>query len=397
MNRPSVNLRKVAARAGVSATTASSALRGTGRMTQALRDHVNEIAREIGYRVDPIISAGMAQLRRNPENRIESAIAWIDATPAKDSLENNPVFRLVWKGAAAQAASLGYSLERFWLHNSTISPARLKGVLRARGIEGAVVLQYYQESASTTAPCLDFDFSNLACASVTTRLSNLDMPFAQADQFACTELAMRELCLLGYRRIGLICPPSLDALTQRRISSAHEGFVSHCSDLIRIPILAKQSRNENAVILNWLKVEKPDVVLGWKHPHEFRAMGFNVPEDIGVCLLDYLPDFGDCAGVYQNHEETGAAVVRLVHAQLKQRIRGIPRIVTGTMVEGAWIPGSSLRSVGDSLGHIRHVGQKRPIHYKTSEIDRCSECLNSTKPFERISSAAGLSPKGNQR
>lgn len=314
-------------------------------MTEAVRDRVLNAARELGYQVDPIISAGMSQMRRPPEKRIDSALAWLDDTPSRDSLEQNPVFRLVWEGSFAQATDMGYNLERFWLNDPTVSPTRLARILRARGIEGVVVLQYYQEADTHTAPFVNFDFGGFACVSVTTRLSGLAMPFAQADHFTCAELALERLRSLGYRRIGLVCPPSIDALTQRRIYSSYEGFVRHNSEMERVPVFIDESKNEQLALVEWLKTWQPDAVLGWKPPREFQKLGFQVPDQLGVCMLDHLPEFGDCAGIHQNHTEIGAAAIRLLHAQLQQGLRGVPKIATATMIEGHWVPGASVRKV----------------------------------------------------
>lgn len=338
-----VTMRQVAAEAGVSATAVSSALRGSGRMTSALRERILGVARKMGYQVDPIISAGMAQMRRCPEKRIESVLAWIDATPMRDSVSANPALRLVFDGALAQAAELGYRLERFWLHDPDASPFRLNRILRARGIEAVVVLQYYRQTKYESPPPLVFDFSGLSGVSITTRLSGPEIPFVQADHFACAELALNNIRDLGYQRIGLACSPSVDLLTQYRVHSAYEGFVARHKEMSRVPIFSNESQNENVALRQWLEKARPDAVLGWKPPDEFRALGFKVPEELGVCMLDLLPGLKNVAGVDQNHPAIGAAAVRLVHAQLQQGIRGVPRDTVSTMVHGRWMPGSSLR------------------------------------------------------
>lgn len=343
MPRGSVTLRDVATRAGVSATTASSALRGAGRMRPDLRAHIQSVADSMGYQIDPIISAGMSQMRSRADKRTDSALAWLEATVRRDELEHNPAFRLSWKGADAQARDLGYNLERFWLYEPDVTPERLARIFRARGIKGVVVLQHYQRPELDAAPLIDFDFTGLSCVSVTTRMSKPEFSFAQSDHFACAELALSELYALGYRRIGLMCPPSIDALTQHRVYSAYTGFVSRRTDMEKVPVFVTEGEPEQKAMLAWLKKEKPEVVLGWKPTREFESLGFKVPEDFGVCLLDYFPEYGDTAGIDQNHSEIGAAAVRLVHAQLQQGLRGTPRCAIATMVEGHWLQGSSVR------------------------------------------------------
>jgi DNA-binding LacI/PurR family transcriptional regulator len=312
-------------------------------MSPEIREQVLAAARKMGYRVDPIISAGMSQMRKHPEKRIESVLAWMDATPMRDSVSGNPALHLAFEGALAQAADLGYRLERFWLYEPKVSPTRLNRILRARGIEAVVVLQYYRQTKYQSPPPMDFDFSGLACVSITTRLSGMEIPFVQADHFACAELALNHMRDLGYRRIGLVSSPSVDLLTQYRVHSAYEGFVARHADLTHIPVFSNESQDEQVALRLWLEETRPDGVLGWKPPDEFRNLGFDVPGHLGVCMLDRIPGVKDIAGVDQNHLAIGAAAVRLVHAQLQQGIRGVPHDTVSTMVHGRWIPGSSLR------------------------------------------------------
>ncbi len=348
----------VAARAGVSPTTVSAALRGRGKMSHGVRKKIRNLAQEMGYQVDPILSAAMTQMRTRPERRFESVLAWLDATPRRDTVDDSVALRVVLQGASTQAAEMGYLMERFWLDEPGMAPERLARIFRARGIEGIVILQYYRDSSAI--PRLEFDVTGFGCVSVTTRLNGPDIHFAQADHFACAELAMQELAALGYRRIGLVCPPSVDSLTQRRIYAAYEGFVRHHPEMRRIAIFTDESNNEKAALAKWIRAQKPEVVLGWKPPEEFRQMGLSVPDELGVCMLDYLPEFGDCAGVYQNHSEIGAAAVRLLHAQLQQGLRGLPKIPMATMVEGRWTPGNSLRSLRDVNRKARSMVKRRP-------------------------------------
>lgn len=298
----------------------------------------------MGYEVDPILSAAMSQIRKKAEKRIESTLAWLNATPDPAPFRNNPTFRLVWDEVTKQAQEMGYLIEPFWLYDPGISPARLARILKARGIEGILVLQYYHRVNSGAPPPVDFDFGEFACVSVTTRLTSPDINFVQADHFACAEIALQEMRALGYRRIGLVCPPSIDTLTQRRIYAAYEGFLVHHPEMIRIPTFVDESETKNKALRAWLKKQKPDAVLTWILPEEFRAMGYDVPGQLGVCMLDVFPEFGDCAGVCQNHREIGAAAVRQLTAQLQQGLRGVPQIATAVMVEGHWVPGSSLSS-----------------------------------------------------
>ncbi|AHF93472.1 LacI family transcriptional regulator [Opitutaceae bacterium TAV5] len=349
MTATRITLRSLATEAGVSPMTVSHALRGSGRVSAEVREAVRALAKARGYQVDPVLAAGMAQMRRRPGRRIESVLAWLNVTPDRDPFAGNPVFQLMWKGAKAQAEEAGYRLERFWLNEPGVSPERLAGIFRARGIEGVVVNQYYRQAAEGgRAPGLAFDLSRFACASVGTRLRAPDIHFAQADHFACALLALRRLHANGFRRVGLVCPPSVDAITGHRVCYAYEGFVKHTREMKAVPVFRTEgtlARGDGGEALErWIARCRPEVILGWLLPWNLTRLGFSVPQEVGVVTIDRVPAPGyeNCAGVDQNHVEIGAAGVRVVIEQLRQGKRGIPETAAATMIEGRWVEGESL-------------------------------------------------------
>jgi LacI family transcriptional regulator len=153
-----------------------------------------------------------------------------------------------------------------------------------------------------------------------------------------------ELRSLGYQRIGLYLEQETDALMYHAWSGyllAYQRTVAlgHRVD----PLLVKTW--EPKKFGAWLRSSKPDVVLtihlealGWIH-----QAGYDVPGDIAFVHLDHHAEFGDCAGMDQQHPLVGAAAVDLVSAQLNRNERGIPLNAKILSVVGRWVNGRTVR------------------------------------------------------
>lgn len=346
---PKITVREIARRAGVSPMTVSHALRGTGRVGAPLRKKIKALARKLDYRVDPIIAAGLSQMRRSPEARFQSSIALIEAVPTRDFVTKHLTLGTIFKGAKAYAEQLGYKLDRFWLNDPEMNPARLKRVMASRNINGALIMFLQDRENDEQSVRFDFDLNGLASASVSTELPVAGMHFAMSDHFNCVTTAMHELKLLGYRRIGLVCSRVVDVLSGHRFSYAYHGCQTDGMKRAPIPVFDAMPTSEESYhdgIGRWIKEHRIDAALGWLMPSMLEAHGYRVPADVGVACLDKLVHMKGVAGIDQNHEAIGAAAVRLVVGQLQNGERGLPTAPTAVLVEGRWVAGASVRKLG---------------------------------------------------
>lgn len=341
-----ITIRDLARRAGVSPMTVSHALRGTGRVGEEKRAEIKALARRLDYRVDPIIAAGLAQMRRSPEVRFQSSLAVIEAVPTRDFVPRHATLGAMLHGAHTYAKQIGYKLDRFWFNDPDLSPARLKRVLASRGINGALVV-FLQDRESDEQPVsFDFDLSDLACASLSTELPVPGMNFAMSDHFNVTTRAMLELRRLGYERIGLVCSRVVDVLSGHRFGYAYHGCQTEGMQRAPIPVFdaaPTSPTHYHPEIPVWIERHRLDAVVGWLLPSMLEAHGLRVPADVGVAHLDRTPSLAQVAGVEQNHEAVGAAAVQLVVGQLSNGERGLPKVPTAVMVEGRWVHGPTVR------------------------------------------------------
>ena len=123
-----ITLRDLARELGVSHTTVSRALRDDPQVSKGVRERVKHIAKERGYKPDPMLHA-LAHYRRGKNNTpIGAELAWINHWPEPKKLRSYKEFDCYWKGAFAEAESCGFRLEEFVLSRD-LSAVRLEKIL----------------------------------------------------------------------------------------------------------------------------------------------------------------------------------------------------------------------------------------------------------------------------
>src|SRR5438067_5771171 len=134
-----VSLRDIARRAGVSKMTVSLALRGHPHAAAATRDRLRRLARQMGYRPNPLIVANMVHLRAGRRSRYSGTLAFIGLGPRPLQGTGRDHIHRVYRGARRRAETLGYHLEWFSLGGTEPAGRRLSDILQARGILGVVL------------------------------------------------------------------------------------------------------------------------------------------------------------------------------------------------------------------------------------------------------------------
>ena len=133
-------MRRIAQAAGVSHVTVSLALRNDPRLPVETRRRVQDVARELGYRPNPLVHALMSQVRARKPMKNITTIAFLTAFPTPDAWRKvSHVYRDYFDGAVERAAELGYRVEEIWAKEPGMTGRRLSDVLETRGIRGLLV------------------------------------------------------------------------------------------------------------------------------------------------------------------------------------------------------------------------------------------------------------------
>lgn len=338
---PRVTLKDIAKRARLSVIAVSMALRQHPRIGAKTRQRVQRIARQMGYRRDPFLSA-LSSYRRSAKH-VDSYLAFVTTGETAESWKAEGEIHML-EGARHEARRLGYELVPYWL-DPGVSGTRHSQILEARGVAGLLI-------APVTDPKWrpDLDWNRFCAVEIGRTLREPHLHFASSNQYGGFLLLCDELRKLGYRRIGLAIPTESDRTIDGRWSAAVLKDHSRVPPADRVHPLWEDVWNEST-FLRWVDREKPDAVVSWADAHcrWLEGTGRRVPRDIGVALLsieDRFLKIRDFSGLDQNYDHVGAAGLSLLHSQCLTHSYGIPAVRLSVVVDCSWRAGSTTRPQG---------------------------------------------------
>ena len=344
-----VRLKDIARTANVSTATVSFALRGSAQVSAETRSRIQRLAREMGWRPNPLVSAWMAHQRGSQRAHTGERIAYLNPFPSPKEW-SFPWFLRFVEGARRRADAAGFALEEFWLNAAT--PNRMSRILEARGIRGVII-----GSAPSTETRIELAWEKFAAVAQGFSVSYPPMSRVSNAYGHTMDLALQNLAALGYRRIGLVLWPEVDARNFGLWSARFRHYQAQIKAADRVPIFAGSSA-DSPRLAAWLKRERPQVVLS----HEsaiYRLLldlGYRLPEDLGFACLDHHPEhplFSGFAGVDHCIEEAGCAAVDLLVGQLNAAEYGIPASPRYLATLGKWVTGTTVQQVGSpAIGPI---------------------------------------------
>lgn len=334
--------RDIAAACGCSQSTVSNALRDSPRISRERREHIQSIARSMGWRANPLASAFMAHLRATRGPRYQASLAFVVTNPASPHVEDLPPHhRESFHGARRRAEELGYILEPVWMHERGMSAARLARILRARDIPGLIL-------PSLPAPTdffATFDWTAFASVGLGHVLPGLPLHRVAFNYARGVPLALHRLRELGYRRIGVV------------VSTAYDDKVNHgwlpplyfeqrqpwARRRLKPCVFADFTPADRRRVRAWIERTRPDVILGeylaW---HALHDLGWAIPDDVAFASFDWSGEHPEVAGLHQGHETLGGMAVDLLTSQLLQNERGLAATPKLLLIPGRWRDGPSV-------------------------------------------------------
>lgn len=342
---------EVARVAGVSKNTVSLALRGSPRISDATRNHVLEVARSMGYRLNPTVANLMAQLRKSRTPGYQATLALVNANEAADAFIRHPTIPYYVNGCRQRAKQLGYQLDEFWLHDPDLPIDRWISIFRARNIRGLLVvgLMHQNRLPAKFAPLWE-EFPAVVTG---VRTRNPALSFACSDQHALALEAFEKALALGYRRPALVLDGVIDRLIEGRFTA---GFLTAQSRLVPAadrtePFYdVQKARKDPAVFSDWLGENKPDVIFTLYHEvhHWMHRLGFDVPSDIGLIQYEWREAHADWAGMDQRNDLVGQAAVDMLISMVHHNETGVPEHPRATLIGPTWVDGTTVHNAATS-------------------------------------------------
>jgi LacI family transcriptional regulator len=345
-----VTLQDVADRAKVHRSTVALALRDHPRISASRRRQIQQIARKLGYQLNPLVAALMRS-RRSGKPVKHVSLAFVTNYPTRDGWKpahhDRPNF---FPGAVARAADFGYNLEHFWLGESGMTPGRFCDILSNRGIHGLVVGRLPPGQHE-----LDLAWDRFSAVALGMTLRSPRLHHVTENHFDTAWQAMDQCIQRGYRRIGFVFSEANDSpRVGDRWLAAYLAQQLKLSRRDRLPVCPKVP-TDRASFASWFKRHEPDVllvnhsqtVINW-----LRALGKSVPHDIGLVELEDHPEFGT-AGVFYDPSKIGGLAIEMLVGLMHRNERGIPDDPHEILLTGEWREGTTLSRINSENSKSR--------------------------------------------
>lgn len=330
-------LQDIARHVGLSRAAVSMALRGDRTIPAATRERIEQAARHLGYRPNPLVASLMTlQRQRRSVAAVRTTLAYLSC----HDWQSIPSYRAMFAGAQQRAMEVHCTLEEFKLHAPGMTPSRMRTILKTRGIHAVVVapLPYGERS-------LDFDFSSLIAVGLGMSLNEPLLERVGNDHFQSSVLAVEKCLELGYRRIGLMVSEACSRRLDHRWLGGYQ-FALQRAGVAALPPLSPEDVGEiPAAFPAWHARHRPDVVISGHEPVH-RDIFERLPPEMGVVVLGAASIDSPWAGIYQNWHLIGRmAAERVISRFYTNNFEPLQQAYLH-LIAGRWTPGQSAPGPG---------------------------------------------------
>lgn len=327
-----VTMSIVARAAKVATSTVSKALRDDPTIPPERRREILRIAKTLGYRPNPMVSALMAQLHDQRRRNDPHHIGWIDLWPNEKEAARTTDFKLMLRGAEQRANELGYQIEVHHVGRDRTSAARLHQILISRSQWGLIIPPVPKEAMS-----YPLDLQGLTAVTIGTSLHEPIMHRVAANLYQGGQLACRKLRESSFRRIGFVLSPSMIERVEGKWLGAFLAEQIQWPRTERLPPLFITKSNAEQ-FHHWLDRFKPDVILiAEPYVEDWLATRNTGAAKSSIAWLRMLEHKGkSIVGIDTRPEKMGAAAVELVVGQIHRNERGSPQISHALLLDGVW-------------------------------------------------------------
>lgn len=338
-----VSLQEIADKLGVSKNTVSLALRDSPRISATLRKQISEVADELGYKADPVLSRLSEYRRANSNARRPNVIAWLNHWDPPEKLRAYQEFDQYWCGAKQAAGRLGFQLEEF-IWPSDCLANRIEQQLRERGVLGLLIPPHKPDVNWSR-----FNWSQFSLVRFGFSVREVDANLVTADHLRATVMAISKIHQYGYQRIGLV----YDRPHDNYLGGNYLGGFMWAHQLLRreqmIPPLNFQGgtpallERSQRGLQAWMRKHRPDAILtpNPEVPLMLKELGYRIPDDVAVAGTSPY-DMAVDAGIDQRPHSIGQIAAEMLIKQISLNEFGEPADSCRILVESRWRDGESL-------------------------------------------------------
>ncbi len=338
-----VTIRDIALALGFHHSTVSLGLRDDRRLPEETRRKVQEAARRLGYRPDPMVQALAAYRTAVKPASDHGTLAWLsnEREPLADKPSYN--FTRYLNGARRCAAELGYRLEEFALRAPGMTPQRMVRILQARGISGIIVAPMPLHRIRAR---IRLDWSGFSAVGIGFSLAWPPISIVTNHQFGTVQMAFRELISLGYRRIGIAISREVNGRCNGAFLGGYHAESMTWPAGMQVPPFVFSGQWAPAALRRWYREHKPEAIIfhdAKELQHARDILNVPVPQKLGMVSLHITSS--PFAYVDQNDDEIGRAAVDTLVSLIHRNEKGIPPVPRKTLIESTWHHGPTVRRV----------------------------------------------------
>lgn len=310
-------------------------------MSLKTRQRIQALAKEHGFRANPLVSAQMSAVKNGRKTISWEATIGFAAHKSLDEAvdEAKTALKFYYDGAAKRASELGFKLKFVTLRPEAEGNLKLEESLSRHAVKGVI---FAPSGIAYPLSNFEFNWSDYAVVSLANIFKNPRINSICNDEFETINRALTRFEEAGFKRIGIAMRESQDMRVKHVWLAGFEAYQARVPRSRRIRKLMTQDWSKENFI-DWFEAERPDMILCIDDdPMRWLGEeGVMVPRDVKLATLYWLPSRPQLAGYYQNHEVMGAAAVDLVSAQLYHNERGLPLEPKKVLIQSIWRDGES--------------------------------------------------------
>lgn len=342
-----VSMKDLARRAKCSVNTVSLALRDSPRISVKLREQIQELAKQTGYRPNPLISALVSTRRKASEQTI--ALLTKFREPFQRLRDGLHFEGELYHGILEKAAELGFRVEEFpTAVPGAPSAERLTGILRARGIRG--VLLFPSGDIDVSFPALDWQHFAVVAAGF--HANQWPVHRTALDQGRSIELCLMHLTELGYRRIGFGLTTMMDPRWNYAASGRFLVWQATQPKRAHVPWIPEKAEFPSEKAFEaWVLKHRPEVVIVMNVAYAEGLERINKKHGLNVApVVITVTKRDDLAGAPARPDLLGRTSISVLARELYLNHFGVPAVPEVTLVSAQWRGGALCQRGGAEAG-----------------------------------------------
>ncbi len=345
-----VTQKDVAREAGVGRSTVTYALKNSPKIPRETRERILQIAEKLGYVPDPMLASLASYRAKKRPHSFCGTLVWLaySAEPINNEWRLSPHYLRYFQGAEKRALTHGYKLEEFAFNRTELTPQRVAGILKTRGVVG-VLLGPLRHSDME----VDFPWEEFSTVTFGYTLRRPRLHTVASAHFQNVRRAMQRMKGLGYRRIGLMVERETDVRCQCAVSGGYlaEQMAETHDPSACMPAFLDYSFDDafspevNRRLCDYLRQHQADALLTSNYliMDQVRRKRFPLPRGVGLAGLSLPAPDPEFSGIVEDSERIGEVAVDWLVGMIQRGERGVPAAPIRSHVEGIWTDGSSLK------------------------------------------------------